>query len=86
MAIGRESRIWVREVVPPIHGPARTIPVTAALVLRFNRLLREWRRFRMPTWAEEKRLDAMTREQVTRSVTVSNGAYLGQAQTGREWT
>ena len=86
MAIGRDSGIWGRDVVPPIHGPAQTIPVTAALICRWNRLLQEWRRFRMPTRSEEKRLDAMTREQVTRAATVSNGAYLGQAQTGREWT
>jgi len=79
------SRIWGPELVPPIHGPAQTVMVTAALLRRFNRILREWRRFKPPTRAEERRLDALKREQVTRSATVSNVAYLGRAQVKREW-
>ena len=85
MATSRSS-IWGPELVPPIHGPAQSITITAALIRRWNRLLREWRRFKPSTRAEERRLDAMKREQITRAATVSHGAYLGQAQTEREWT
>ena len=86
MAIGRGSSIWGPELVQPIHGHAQTMQVTAALIRRFNRLLQEWRRFRMPTQKEEYRLDMLTHEHVMRAATVSNGAYLGKAQTEREWT
>ena len=72
--------------VPYPHGDVQTIPITLRLIQRINRALREWRRFRMPTQKEEQRLDALTHEHVMRAAMVSNGAYLGKAQTAREWT
>jgi len=84
MARGRGSSIWGPELVPPIHGPAKTIPVTVALIRRWNRLVQEWRRFRMPTQKEEQRLDTLTHEHAIRAATVSHGAYLGRARVGLE--
>jgi hypothetical protein len=84
MATSR-SRIWGPELVPPAHGEAVPIQVTPVLLRRINRVLREWRRFKMPTRTEQGLLDKWRQEHIVRAATVSNGAFLGRAQAKQEW-
>jgi hypothetical protein len=86
MATGIVSRLWGPELVPTPHGPAHSVQLTQADYRRMAIELREYRRFKAPTFREELKGITMKHEHVIRAATVSNCAFMGEEHKRQAWS